>query len=180
MNCGIFIDLDETLVYSARVGSEYSTARKLIALPGAKQFIYDNREKWVTFKRNGVDEFLTGCKTLAPTYILTSGNKLFQDIILQQHGIHGVQLFGRQEYDKLPKHELNILVDDLDIRTMGVQLKMACLCPELMTDQINKENPKRFQLVQVKPWYNPVPEKALTDALTQVRSIIRPEVEISM
>lgn len=180
MDTGIFIDLDETLVYSARVCSEYSSSRKLITLPGAIQFTYDNKDKWVTFKRPGVDEFLAGCKALAPTYILTSGNKLFQELVLKEHGIHGVELFGRQEYGNLPKHALNVLVDDLDIRTMGVQLKMVCLCPELMSNGLNTEDPKRFQLVQVKPWYNPVPDNSLVAALSQVRSIVRPPIDMSM
>ena len=155
MNVRINLDMDETLVYSRRVEGR----PKLATLPGAIVFEDDiDHVAWVTFLRPGAKEFIATCQQLAPTNILTAGSKRFQTLILEKHGITTIPIFGREDYaliGHMPKTILHILIDDLDIETMGVQAKIQALCPDLYyesDEHLCAKNPKRFQLIQTTCW----------------------------
>jgi hypothetical protein len=182
----IFLDVDESLLASHRV---YDWEQSLLKAPNAKPFTNRN-DQWVTFLRPGAHELIAGCQEIAPTAVLTSGDKIFQEGVLRLHGITSLPVFGRDEMRELPKSQLSILVDDLEIPMSGMQSKMEALCPDMPRGEFNRiePDPKRFVLVRVTPWIgpnrhsskDPWQDTGLSKALATVRELVRLAPRVAM
>jgi NLI interacting factor-like phosphatase len=158
----IFIDLDEVLAYSSRTKAREA----LRTLPRVKMFEYRRpvpafrtaqpSQEWAAFKRPFADELIHACQALAPTAILTFGERDFQRRILSELQFPSVQLFGAEDYKSLPQAKTAILIDDNEQQSGGVQSKIQGICPSLFWERpdrnLCKDDTSRFCLLRVKPW----------------------------
>ncbi len=113
----------------------------------------------VAFARPRTIEFVQACLALDPTTaILTSGKATWQWKLARRLGLPDVELYGREDFGKIPSHPHNLLVDDLGPRTAGVQEKMKALGFQ-PTKEPRSYDPKNYDLVypterhiQISPW----------------------------
>ena len=113
----IFLDLDETLVFTTHHGWSYDDYDSVLR-PGCRAFL----------------ESLS--KFNVPIYVITHGLTDFQIKICKEHNIYHMfdDLWGRDQYHKVPKTPNAILVDDRDMYSPYTQLK-------LQTINLGKQSP---------------------------------------
>jgi hypothetical protein len=170
MRPDIYIDVDETLVWTARV----SYHPELVKLPEHK-IIKSHIADYISFLRPGAKELINECQKLGNTAILTSGDGPFQTEVLAAHGITGVKVYGRGT-QTLPAAPTKVLIEDLDICTMGAQDKLHLLLRDADIDhwgRIEEPLPDEVKYIKVKPWYAPnLADTELQKATAQLQKII--------
>jgi hypothetical protein len=123
MGIVLFMDVDETLVYSRRQGEDSPS------LPGDK-VVMGNTRTYVSAPRPGAKEFLcalsASCESI---YALSNGLTCLQGRVLEAHGLmpclKGV--FGRDAYSHMPAAKDCLLVDDADPVSINSIEKMAAM-----------------------------------------------------
>jgi len=167
MKLRIYLDLDETLVWTAR--SSYHPA--LVNLPDRRIV-----GEYTTFLRPGVKELIHACQAVGETAIFTSGEEKFQTAVLAAHYITGIKVYGA-DTKQLPEADHQILVEDLDINCMGAQDKLHKLLARESIDhwgRIEEPLPKSISYIKVKPWGLPNrPDQELGFAAQKIQAIAR-------
>jgi len=159
----VFLDLDETLVKTRIVNTNEKTE------PKDKKFKY-NSDYYITILRPHAVNFINSLKQKANVYIFTHGKQKFQEKVIELHNlpISKKHIFGRENYNKVPKLNNFILVDDLGLSTAGAQDKLNALGSFPEYDKENFKYKPINNFVNIKPFFGDPNDKELLNVLPKI------------
>jgi hypothetical protein len=184
LNLYIFVDLDETLIKSKPVGNIHPSfignelyqklkelkeeeQVQLLKEKGEKVLKFDNYY-FITRVRPNAHYFLKELSKLGEVSILTSGGTQFQTTIIKFHELPVEKVYGREDYNKVPKVKNSILIDDLWLSTSGVVQKLNA-----MGHEIEPHQEESIHYINVKPWDGIIEDNELLVVLEEVKKRVK-------
>jgi len=130
-------------------------------------FVFDHPSgKYISLLRPHVFDFISALSEYRIA-ILTAGKKEFQQNILSKYNLPISVIYGKFEYNQIPPCNNCILVDDLDINTIGVNLKLKAM-------GIENPDPEENHLasnhhVKVDPWFGDKNDTGLLNIIPEIK-----------
>lgn len=122
--------------------------------------------KYISLLRPHVFDFISELSEYKVA-ILTAGKKEFQQNIAVKQNLPIHEIYGKFEYNQIPKSKNCILVDDLDINTVGVNSKLKAMGIESPEDSSASNHH-----VKVNPWFGNKIDNGLLDSIEEIKNKI--------
>jgi hypothetical protein len=191
----VYLDFDETLVRTTQLVSQLhewalrkyrkniSDSRNVINmvkndeakyqdemmtdLKELNPIVFDHASiKYISLLRPHVFDFISELSEYKVA-ILTAGKKEFQQNIAVKQNLPIHEIYGKFEYNQIPKSKNCILVDDLDINTVGVNSKLKAMGIESPEDSSASNHH-----VKVNPWFGNKIDNGLLDSIEEIKNKI--------
>lgn len=184
LNWYIFCDLDETIIkttplgniHPSFIGNELYQKLKelkeeeqvqLLKEKGEKVLKFDNYY-FITRLRPNAHYFLKELSKLGEVSILTSGGNQFQTKVIKSHELPVEKIYGKEDYNKIPKVKNSILIDDLGLSTSGVVRKLNA-----MGHEVEPHQEESFHHIWIKPWDGITEDNELLGVLEEVKKRVK-------